>query len=137
MASKGIVGFVGLDDLSLEMAASLLRSGYSVKAFEVNNFLIFLFVICFPDSVWFLRKWIGKTGRMIFLFYFLNLTWNFYQTQNSLGRLFSGIYCLIFFLQLKRKKRNRSAGETVLNFMKSVFKLANWESRKTRSILIT
>lgn len=30
-----VVGFVGLDDLSLDMAALLLRSGYKVKAFEV------------------------------------------------------------------------------------------------------
>ncbi|GMN51270.1 hypothetical protein TIFTF001_020415 [Ficus carica] len=34
MASKGVVGFVGLSDLSLEIAASLLRSGYKVQAFE-------------------------------------------------------------------------------------------------------
>ncbi|PON36984.1 Ketose-bisphosphate aldolase, class-II [Trema orientale] len=35
MASLGgVVGFVGLSDLSLEMAASLLRSGYQVQAFE-------------------------------------------------------------------------------------------------------
>nr|XP_048329007.1 uncharacterized protein LOC107418532 isoform X2 [Ziziphus jujuba var. spinosa] len=40
MATKGIVGFVSLDDLSLEMAASLLRSGYSVQAFEVSEPLI-------------------------------------------------------------------------------------------------
>ncbi|KAJ6411219.1 hypothetical protein OIU84_007891 [Salix udensis] len=31
----GVVGFVGLDDLSLDMAASLLRAGYKVQAFEV------------------------------------------------------------------------------------------------------
>lgn len=35
MASSGAVGFVGLDDLSLELAASLIRSGYAVKAFEI------------------------------------------------------------------------------------------------------
>ncbi|KAK9277890.1 hypothetical protein L1049_027447 [Liquidambar formosana] len=35
MASQGAVGFVGLDDLSLDMAASLLRSGYAVQAFEI------------------------------------------------------------------------------------------------------
>ncbi|GMN73669.1 hypothetical protein TIFTF001_053728, partial [Ficus carica] len=34
MASKGVVGFVGLSDLRLEIAASLLRSGYKVQAFE-------------------------------------------------------------------------------------------------------
>ncbi|KAF3437146.1 hypothetical protein FNV43_RR19899 [Rhamnella rubrinervis] len=40
MASKGVVGFVGLDDLSLDMAASLLRSGYTVQAFELSEPLI-------------------------------------------------------------------------------------------------
>lgn len=35
MASQGCVGFVGLDNLSLEQAASLLRSGYAVQAFEI------------------------------------------------------------------------------------------------------
>ncbi|XP_052181306.1 uncharacterized protein LOC127794335 [Diospyros lotus] len=34
MASKSSVGFVGLEAVSLELAASLLRSGYDVKAFE-------------------------------------------------------------------------------------------------------
>ncbi|KAG6390719.1 hypothetical protein SASPL_148463 [Salvia splendens] len=36
----GVVGFVGLDDISLELAASLLRSGYSVQAFEKSSQLI-------------------------------------------------------------------------------------------------
>ncbi|XP_047315983.1 uncharacterized protein LOC124919708 [Impatiens glandulifera] len=36
MASHGEVGFIGLDELSLDMAASLIRSGYAVKAFEIN-----------------------------------------------------------------------------------------------------
>ncbi|PON44691.1 Ketose-bisphosphate aldolase, class-II [Parasponia andersonii] len=41
MASLGgVVGFVGLNDLSLEMAASLLRSGYQVQAFETSEPLI-------------------------------------------------------------------------------------------------
>ncbi|XP_065849277.1 uncharacterized protein [Euphorbia lathyris] len=45
MASEGIhstssVGFMGLDHLSLEMAASLLRSGYKVKAFEIERVLL-------------------------------------------------------------------------------------------------
>ncbi|KAL5545367.1 hypothetical protein UlMin_009151 [Ulmus minor] len=44
MASPGIVGFVGLDILSLEMAASLIRSGYQVKAFEKSETLINEFV---------------------------------------------------------------------------------------------
>ncbi|RVW52699.1 hypothetical protein CK203_104720 [Vitis vinifera] len=39
MASSGAVGFVGLDDLSLELAASLIRAGYAVKAFEVFIYL--------------------------------------------------------------------------------------------------
>ncbi|KAM7479632.1 hypothetical protein LguiA_027845 [Lonicera macranthoides] len=34
MASQSVVGFIGLDELSLEVAASLLHSGYAVKAFE-------------------------------------------------------------------------------------------------------
>ncbi|KAL9237723.1 hypothetical protein vseg_012239 [Gypsophila vaccaria] len=33
----GVVGFVGLDDLSLELATSLLASNYSVKAFVSQN----------------------------------------------------------------------------------------------------
>ncbi|XP_057791465.1 uncharacterized protein LOC131008563 isoform X1 [Salvia miltiorrhiza] len=36
----GVVGFVGLDDISLELAASLLRSGYSVQAFEKSSQLM-------------------------------------------------------------------------------------------------
>ncbi|KAL1533220.1 hypothetical protein AAHA92_33137 [Salvia divinorum] len=36
----GVVGFVGLDDISLELAASLLRSGYSVQAFEKSGQLM-------------------------------------------------------------------------------------------------
>ncbi|KAJ4713548.1 ketose-bisphosphate aldolase class-II family protein [Melia azedarach] len=35
-----VVGFVGLDDLSLDMAALLLRSGYKVKAFEISEDLV-------------------------------------------------------------------------------------------------
>ena len=46
MASSGAVGFVGLDDLSLELAASLIRSGYAVKAFEVFIYFCFLFFPC-------------------------------------------------------------------------------------------
>ncbi|KAH7841891.1 hypothetical protein Vadar_008471 [Vaccinium darrowii] len=38
MASQSVVGFVGLDELSLELAASLLRSGYGVHAFEVRTY---------------------------------------------------------------------------------------------------
>ncbi|KAG7944814.1 hypothetical protein I3843_15G123300 [Carya illinoinensis] len=40
MASKGVVGFLGLDELSLDLAASLLRSGYAVQAFEIYEPLI-------------------------------------------------------------------------------------------------
>ncbi|KAB2041320.1 hypothetical protein ES319_D02G140000v1 [Gossypium barbadense] len=36
----GVIGFVGLDQLSLDMAASLLRAGYKVQAFEVQNLLM-------------------------------------------------------------------------------------------------
>ncbi|XP_057973256.1 uncharacterized protein LOC131161483 [Malania oleifera] len=38
--SAGVVGFVGLDDLSLDLAASLLRSGYAVQAFEISGHLM-------------------------------------------------------------------------------------------------
>ncbi|CAL5350310.1 unnamed protein product [Camellia sinensis] len=31
---KSVIGFVGLDQLSLQLASSLLRSGYAVQAFE-------------------------------------------------------------------------------------------------------
>ncbi|KAJ6874910.1 hypothetical protein NC652_034581 [Populus alba x Populus x berolinensis] len=42
MATDGdaVVGFVGLDDLSLDMAASLLRAGYKVQAFEIDETLV-------------------------------------------------------------------------------------------------
>ncbi|CAB4281406.1 unnamed protein product [Prunus armeniaca] len=44
MGFHGVVGFVGLDDLSLDLASSLIRSGYKVQAFEtyeplINEFL--------------------------------------------------------------------------------------------------
>lgn len=34
----GVVGFVGLDLFSFELASSLLRSGFKVQAFEVSFF---------------------------------------------------------------------------------------------------
>ncbi|MED6155593.1 hypothetical protein PIB30_006459 [Stylosanthes scabra] len=37
MASRQVVGFVGLDDLSLQMASALLRHGYAVQAFEISD----------------------------------------------------------------------------------------------------
>lgn len=42
MATDGaaVVGFVGLDDLSLDMAAALLRAGYKVQAFEIDETLV-------------------------------------------------------------------------------------------------
>ncbi|CAM8976158.1 unnamed protein product [Rhodiola kirilowii] len=40
MVSKGLIGFIGLDELSLELAASLLRSGYSLQAFEIAGPLL-------------------------------------------------------------------------------------------------
>ncbi|XP_057459422.1 uncharacterized protein LOC130750039 isoform X3 [Actinidia eriantha] len=40
MACENVVGFLGLDDLSLELAASLLRSGYAVQAFETCGHLL-------------------------------------------------------------------------------------------------
>lgn len=49
----GIVGFVGLDELSLEMAAALVRSGYKVQAFEVNSCSFFVFAIWISShAVW-------------------------------------------------------------------------------------
>jgi hypothetical protein len=33
--AQGTVGFVGLDEITLGLAASLLHSGYAVQAFEV------------------------------------------------------------------------------------------------------
>ncbi|WMV22092.1 hypothetical protein MTR67_015477 [Solanum verrucosum] len=40
MATGSVVGFVGLDDISLELATSLLRSGYSLQAFEAGSPLV-------------------------------------------------------------------------------------------------
>ncbi|KAF8398972.1 hypothetical protein HHK36_014837 [Tetracentron sinense] len=40
MASQSIVGFVGLDELSLDLSASLLRSGFGVQAFEISGLLM-------------------------------------------------------------------------------------------------
>ncbi|KAI4351042.1 hypothetical protein L6164_005430 [Bauhinia variegata] len=37
MASGKVVGFVGLDEISLEMASSLVRHGYSIQAFEISE----------------------------------------------------------------------------------------------------
>ncbi|CAA6664820.1 unnamed protein product [Spirodela intermedia] len=37
MASPGVVCFVGLDELSLEMAALLVKSGYRIKAFQAAH----------------------------------------------------------------------------------------------------
>ncbi|KAG4400652.1 hypothetical protein GLYMA_07G103000v4 [Glycine max] len=37
MASRKAIGFVGLDELSLEMAAKAIRHGYDVQAFEIND----------------------------------------------------------------------------------------------------
>ncbi|KAJ7975240.1 ketose-bisphosphate aldolase class-II family protein [Quillaja saponaria] len=40
MASREVVGFVGLDELSLELASSLIRHGYKVQAFEISESMI-------------------------------------------------------------------------------------------------
>ncbi|GMQ11562.1 hypothetical protein CsSME_00054150 [Camellia sinensis var. sinensis] len=40
MASQSVIGFVGLDQLSLQLASSLLRSGYAVQAFETCSPLL-------------------------------------------------------------------------------------------------
>ncbi|PNX67292.1 hypothetical protein L195_g055551, partial [Trifolium pratense] len=34
MDSRKVIGFVGLDELGLQMASSLLRHDYAVQAFE-------------------------------------------------------------------------------------------------------
>ncbi|KAF5179634.1 D-tagatose-1,6-bisphosphate aldolase subunit GatY [Thalictrum thalictroides] len=39
-SSSTTVGFIGLDELSLDLASSLIRSGFSVKAFEVYDQII-------------------------------------------------------------------------------------------------
>jgi len=36
MASRKAIGFVGVDEFSLEMAQSAIRHGYDVQAFEVR-----------------------------------------------------------------------------------------------------
>ncbi|KAL0342346.1 UNVERIFIED_CONTAM: L-threonate dehydrogenase [Sesamum calycinum] len=38
--ARGAVGFVGLDEVSLNLAASLLQSGYAVQAFEASSQLL-------------------------------------------------------------------------------------------------
>ncbi|KAL7160787.1 hypothetical protein ACSBR2_041433 [Camellia fascicularis] len=40
MADQSVIGFVGLDQLSLQLASSLLRSGYAVQAFETCSPLL-------------------------------------------------------------------------------------------------
>ncbi|KAK7314652.1 hypothetical protein VNO77_33179 [Canavalia gladiata] len=40
MASRKVVGFVGLDQFGLEMASLAIRHGYNVKAFEINDPII-------------------------------------------------------------------------------------------------
>ncbi|KZV41681.1 hypothetical protein F511_25504 [Dorcoceras hygrometricum] len=37
---RSVVGFIGLDDISLELASSLLHSGYQVQAFEISSSLM-------------------------------------------------------------------------------------------------
>ncbi|CAI9113691.1 OLC1v1014344C1 [Oldenlandia corymbosa var. corymbosa] len=37
---QGVVGFLGLDEVSLELAASLLKSGYDVQVFETSSPLV-------------------------------------------------------------------------------------------------
>jgi hypothetical protein len=41
MDSGKVIGFVGLDELGLQMATSLVRHGYAVQAFEVPFFSLF------------------------------------------------------------------------------------------------
>ncbi|KAB1212261.1 hypothetical protein CJ030_MR5G025029 [Morella rubra] len=53
MALQGVVGFLGLDDLSLDLAASLLRSGYAVQAFEVHFYFSILFISSLVNELMF------------------------------------------------------------------------------------
>lgn len=64
----GVVGFVGLDDISLELAASLLRSGYSVQAFEVSTFIS-------------LHLSISVSAAQLFCFFVVNLTYGINWTE--------------------------------------------------------
>ncbi|CAA0217389.1 unnamed protein product [Arabidopsis thaliana] len=41
---SGVVGFVGLDSFSFELASSLLRSGFKVQAFEISTELVEKFI---------------------------------------------------------------------------------------------
>lgn len=41
MESGKLIGFVGLDELGLQIAASLLRHGYAVQAFEVSSLSLY------------------------------------------------------------------------------------------------
>jgi hypothetical protein len=43
-SGKKVIGFVGLDELGLQMASSLLRHGYDVQAFKVLFFSLFFFI---------------------------------------------------------------------------------------------
>lgn len=58
----GVVGFVGLDSFSFELASSLLRSGFTVQAFEVSCFqLLFFFGSACMYSFWKnLVDWVSK-----------------------------------------------------------------------------
>lgn len=47
MACGKVVGFVGLDELSLKMASSLIRHGYAPQAFEVGSFSLSLSLFLF------------------------------------------------------------------------------------------
>lgn len=132
MASRGVVGFVGLEDLSLELAASLLRSGYAVQAFEVSLFLHLLLLILFLfheliitlGSVWFPGK---KVRKREFKIWFSSFVLQYYTC----------LHCsFFFFFPWKRKKwkldRGKSGGNTfsgnyMLFFL--VFGPFTWKSR--------
>lgn len=51
MASHGVVGFVGLDELSMEIASLLVRSGFRVQAYEVSILLLSLLLSFFSALV--------------------------------------------------------------------------------------
>lgn len=77
-SSSGVVGFVGLDDLNLELAASLVRSGYGVRGYEVfSSYFPPLFSILFSLNL------------ILWIFYMLELCgvrkWTFLPVILFLG----------------------------------------------------
>ncbi|KAL6576381.1 hypothetical protein OROHE_000162 [Orobanche hederae] len=51
MCEKVVMGFVGLDEVSLELAASLVRSGYAVQAFETSSVNALVTLVSHVDQI--------------------------------------------------------------------------------------